>query len=128
MIEYSLYTMGYHVGDLIQHCIENRQNTDFFEMLVHHLTTSSLYFGYIYGNVIKFGAVVAYLHDIADVPASLGKLFSSTIYPMASLVVGLVMMSLWALTRIYMLPCFIYNIFIFPGFTQAEEKQFNPFL
>ena len=77
-------------------------------MLVHHLTTASLYFGYIYGNLIKFGSVVAYLHDIADVPASLGKLLSSTIFPNASLVVGIVMMLLWALTRIYMLPQFIY--------------------
>ena len=97
-------------------------------MLVHHLTTSSLYFGYIYGNLIKFGSVVAYLHDIADVPASLGKLFSSTIFPIASLAVGIVMMSLWALTRIYMLPQFIYSIFMHKGFTPPQEVHFNAFL
>ena len=97
-------------------------------MLVHHLTTSSLYFGYIYGNVIKFGSVVAYLHDIADVPTSLGKLLSSTIFPKAAMAVGIVMMSLWFLTRIYMLPQFIYSIFMHKGFTSPQEVHFNAFL
>ena len=104
LVDYSLYTFGYHFGDLIQHCIDNRQSTDFYEMLVHHLAASSLYFGYIYGNLVKFGSVVAYLHDIADVPASLGKLLSASVFNNAAMVDGIIMMALWALTRIYILP------------------------
>ena len=73
-------------------------------MFVHHIAANSLYFGYIYGNLISIGSVVAYLHDIADVPANLGKTLSSTKWELPSLVVGLFLMVMWGYTRIYMLP------------------------
>ena len=104
LVEYSLYTFGFHFGNLIQHSIEDWGSTDFYEMLVHHVAANSLYFGYIYGNLISIGSVVAYLHDIADVPTNLGKVLSSTRFDKGALVVGLIMMALWGYTRIYMLP------------------------
>ena len=73
-------------------------------MFVHHLAANSLYFGYIYGNFITVGTVVAYLHDIADVPTNLGKVLSSSIFDKGALVIGLVMMVVWGYTRIYLLP------------------------
>ena len=73
-------------------------------MFVHHITANFLYFGYIYGNIINLGSVIAYLHDIADVPANLGKTLSATRFDKACLVTGIIMMVMWGYTRIYMLP------------------------
>ena len=51
---------------------------DFQEMLLHHIAAFCLYFGYIFGNIHEIGAVIAYLHDIADIPANLSKALNST--------------------------------------------------
>ena len=104
LIDYSLYTYGFHFGNLIQHFIEDWGSTDFYEMFIHHIAANSLYFGYINGNIITFGSTVAYLHDIADVPANLGKVLSSTRFELPSLITGLFLMVSWGYTRIYYLP------------------------
>ena len=42
-------------------------------MLLHHIAAVSLYFCYIFGNVVPFGAVIAYLHDLADIFGRMSK-------------------------------------------------------
>ena len=55
--------------------------------------------------------MIAYLHDLADIPANLGKVFSSTVYETISSVIGVWLMIFWGYTRIIILPWFIYHIF-----------------
>ena len=80
-------------------------------MMIHHLVANCLFFCAIFGNIIHFGAVLAYLHDIADVPANLGKVLSSTTFEKAALVDGVLLMLSWAHTRIILLPICIYRLF-----------------
>lgn len=77
-------------------------------MMIHHLVTNCLFFCFIFGNIVPFGSVVAYLHDIADVPANLGKVLSSTMYEKAAIVDGIWLIVSWAHTRIILLPMIIY--------------------
>lgn len=79
-------------------------------MMIHHLIANCLFFSYIFGNILQFGAVVAYLHDIADVPANLGKTLSSTTFEKAALLDGIWLMLSWAHTRIILLPMVIYKL------------------
>ena len=104
LLDYSLYTYGFHFGNLIQHGFEDWNSSDFYEMLVHHIAANSLYFGYIFGNCINFGSVIAYLHDLADVPANLSKTLSSTKFTTPPLLSGILMIVTWGYTRIYILP------------------------
>jgi len=67
VLDYGLYTFGYHFGDMIHHLVIAERHGDFEEMLLHHIATSSLYFGYIFSNHIGIGSVIAFLHDIADI-------------------------------------------------------------
>ena len=80
MLDYSLYTYGYHFGDLLQHLFLDERVNDFEEMLLHHIAAVSLYFCYIFGNVVPFGAVIAYLHDIADIFGRMSKGLNCTTF------------------------------------------------
>lgn len=80
MLDYSLYTYGYHFGDFIQHCFFDVRVNDFEEMLLHHIAAVCLYFCYIFGNVIPVGAVIAYLHDIADIFGRMSKGLNATVF------------------------------------------------
>lgn len=80
------------------------------EMMIHHLAANCLFFCYIFGNFITFGAIVAYLHDLADVPANLGKVLSSTTFEKFAMLDGIVLIICWGWTRIYILPKIIYGL------------------
>lgn len=111
LYDYSLYTWGFHFGNFIQHTFFDEWGHDFAEMLLHHIAANCLYFSYITGNIIGFGSICAYLHDLADVPASISKVMASTRYEKTSVVCGLIMIAAWFWTRIYLLPQCIYHIF-----------------
>lgn len=72
MKEYLLITMGFHVGGLVTHFFGERRN-DFLELSLHHLAAIYLFGGLYLYNVWEIGAVIAYLHDIADITTNLIK-------------------------------------------------------
>ena len=78
LISYSFYTFGYHLQDFIEHAFFTERMNDYNEMLLHHIAAVSLYFAYTMGNMHPLGCVVAFLHDIADIPGSLCKLLNAT--------------------------------------------------
>ena len=109
--EYSLVTMGYHVGGLINHFINPRRN-DFLEMALHHIVSLYLFGGYYLFNAWETGAVVALLHDIADITANLVKLLAESKFKTSTAVVFVIHMIVWFYTRLFLLPLFIYQIWM----------------
>ena len=67
VLVYMLGTMGFHFGSIVQYVLKQEKASDFYEMLLHHIATCSLYFCSTYGNGLATGATIAYLHDIADI-------------------------------------------------------------
>ena len=63
--EYFMCGISYHLGKLIIHFINPREN-DFIEMGLHHTVTIYLLFGSYMYNVWEIGAVVCFLHDFTD--------------------------------------------------------------
>ena len=127
VLDYSLYTYGYHFGDLIQHLFFDKHSSDFEEMLLHHIAAVSLYFCYIFGNVVPFGAVIAYLHDLADIFGRMSKGLNCLVYQDSSAVAFVMCMIVWFITRIYCLPQMIW--FIFTGAIYPDSlSQFQPFI
>lgn len=80
LLDYSLYTFGYHFGDFIAHSFFAEKMNDWEEMQVHHITTVMLYFGYITGNQLVIGSFIAYLHDLADILGAAVKLLNATTF------------------------------------------------
>jgi hypothetical protein len=85
--------------------------SDWEEMMLHHIATSCLYFGYIFSNHQGIGAVIAFLHDIADIWATAAKGFNSTKYNTGAVICFVIMVITWFYTRLVVLPLVIYSIF-----------------
>lgn len=111
MLEYSYYTFGYHLGNLIQHLFIDEKMNDFNEMLLHHVATLSLYFSFIFGNFIPFGVLINYLHDVSDILGTMTKGLSCTVHQNACAVAFFSCIALWFYTRLLCLPEIIYYIF-----------------
>jgi Sec-independent protein secretion pathway component TatC len=127
ILDYSLYTYGYHFGDTFQHIFIDEHMNDFEEMLLHHIAAVCLYFSYIFGNMLYIGSVIAYLHDLADIFGKICKGLNATIYQDSSAVFFVCCMITWFATRIYTLPQMIYFIYtkcIYP----TELERFQPYI
>ena len=111
ILDYSLLTFGYHVYNFFSHLFIHPRTNDFEEMLLHHIAAFCLYFCYIYGNLVPFGAVIAYLHDLADVFGNLCKALNSSTYQDSSAFFFVMCMIVWFATRCIILPQMIYCIF-----------------
>ena len=111
VLVYALGTMGFHIFNFVEHVYLKDRQSDFYEMLLHHIATCSLYFCMIYGNNMGVGCMIAYLHDIADIFANLIKCISTTHFDKAVVPVFVLMMVTWAWTRLYVLPQIVLFIF-----------------
>lgn len=107
--EYLLITMGFHVGSLITH-FQNKKQNDFNEMMLHHIVTIYLYGGAYLLNVWEVGGTIALLHDIADITTNLVKLLSDTNYHNWTVIFFVIHMFIWFYTRCCLLPYYIYMI------------------
>tara|TARA_B110000503_G_scaffold24651_1_gene38931 strand:+ start:212 stop:694 length:483 start_codon:yes stop_codon:yes gene_type:complete len=75
--EYYMCGISYHVGKLIIHFVNKREN-DFIEMGLHHTVTLYLLVGSYLYNVWEVGAVICFLHDLTDAIGSSCKVSSQT--------------------------------------------------
>lgn len=118
--EYLLITMGYHVGSFVTHFLGTRRN-DFIEMGLHHIVSMYLFGGCYMYNQWECGAVIAFLHDIADIFGNSSKALSDTKYQVTTAVyfVGL-HMPVWFYTRCLVLPYMISKAFY------MRPPQLNP--
>jgi hypothetical protein len=77
-------------------------------MLMHHVAAASLLLIMCFGNLLSIGCTIAYLHDIADIFASVVKAFSQTEYTKITAAWMICVMIVWGYTRNYLLPKYIY--------------------
>lgn len=107
---YKLYftgTMGYHVGSLLHHAFSHKKANDYLEMMFHHLVTFYLYaFSYMTNTLI--GAVIAFIHDIADVGVCWTRIWSESTYKKTTAISFILTLVAWFYTRLTMLPWCIY--------------------
>jgi hypothetical protein len=74
VVTYGLWCAGYHYSELIRHVFFAKHETDFAEMLVHHICAVSLLAGYLWANFHCLGVYFATLHDIADVFIAIARM------------------------------------------------------
>jgi hypothetical protein len=106
---YILATQGYHLCSLIEHFLMPRRN-DFVEMALHHIVTIYLYTGCYLMNCYQIGAVIALLHDVADITTTACKAFAETKFKISTIVIFITNTIVWAYTRNIVFPWIIYNI------------------
>lgn len=111
--ELILVLSGYHMGGLVTHFATSRKN-DFIEMGLHHIVAMYLYLGCYLFNGWEIGAVIALIHDIADVTTGAVKTSSETRYSTLTAIIFVTHMSVWFYTRLILLPWTIYSIYLEP--------------
>ena len=109
-LTYALVMMGYHAGDLFHHVFIHPKQNDYYEMLLHHMTTLCLCGSMIYANQLAIGCIITLLHDFADLPGVLAKILAETKYVSAAAVVFVSCILSWIWTRNIMLTRIVYLI------------------
>jgi len=109
--EYYLIVTGYHLSQLIVHCLGTQRN-DFIEMGLHHMATIYLMFGSYLFNCWECGAIIAFLHDFSDILGHLTKLTVNLKIDLISALVFIVLMFIWFWTRCFTFPYMIYQIWV----------------
>lgn len=126
--DWSFYTYGYHVDSFFRHILSKRGN-DFEEFLLHHIAAICLFFGFIMANGMCLGGMIAWLHDIADILASVIKVSTSTHFEKINPPIFFSMMTVWFVTRLVWLPYFLIQISFNPKITFPPHLiHFNPYI
>lgn len=106
---YVLFTFGYHVQDFFTHLFAEKYN-NWNELFLHHVLVLALYPGFFFGNLMGVGTVLAWLHDIADFPVNLCRIFQACDMKIPTVVFYLVLVATWFYTRLCILPYYIFEI------------------
>jgi hypothetical protein len=105
--EYYMCGISYHLGKLLIHFTNQREN-DFIEMGLHHTVTIYLMFGSYMYNVWECGAVICFLHDVTDAIGAACKVTSQTdMYKVTIPIFGGILIS-WGWIRNIVFPHMIY--------------------
>jgi hypothetical protein len=120
-VTYAMLQIGYHFGDLLNLLFFEEKQSDFEEMLCHHIAASTLLISMIYSNSYGIGCVVSFLHDIADITASVTKYFACTPYTTTLVSWFISNMVVWAYTRLIVLPYLLYRIWTECVFLYKDE-------
>ena len=112
-ITYAMLQIGYHGGDMIMLTLLEERQSDYFEMLMHHICAVSLLVSMVYANGMTIGCTISFLHDIADITVAITKFWGLTKYATLAALGLLANMVVWGYTRMIVLPYMIYNVFIF---------------
>ena len=106
---YFLGIMGYHIHSLVDLLCRERRR-DFLEMLLHHTVAVVLYMIAYMLNLGMMGAIISFLHDIADIFCMSVRGFSEMKFRTPTLASALLMAVSWFWTRLCVFPYLIYIV------------------
>jgi ceramide synthetase len=85
----------------------DQKRKDFWIMCAHHVVVLVLLsFSWI-TNLVRMGSLVTFLHDTADVPLEMSKIFAYIHLPKASNCMGGVFAVIWFVTRLFLFPTYL---------------------
>jgi len=111
-LEYSLFNLGYFLEDFINHVFFKDRHSDFWEMMMHHLVTISLYWGMIMQNFIRIGVIVSWVHQFSDITTAISRLLSQTNQKVPLVISFVICIAHWMWMRNYWLPILSYEAYL----------------
>jgi hypothetical protein len=99
---------------------------DFREMFVHHIVTNLLIIGSSFFRLTRVGSMVFLVHDISDVPVDLSKLANFLKWKKTTSVCFFTMCCLWMITRLSILPFFIYKSVLYESWMVCKSGVIHP--
>ena len=95
---------------MFRHIFLVERDNDWREMLLHHISAIALYPGFIFGNIMGVGVVLAWLHDVGDILANVTRLCNLLDLHHPTWITFLGCMIVWFYTRLVILPTYIFYI------------------
>ena len=123
--------MGHHLYAFLYQLIRKRNDTKFFEYLLHHSMAFFLIFFSYCTNLITSGIMVLLTHDISDAFLVLARGYGDFKYKNKKLVNAIYAIGffVWCYTRLYAFPrCFIIPEILNFGVMQEKYKYFIIFI
>ena len=111
LIVYIFFTYGYHAQGIIDHLFFKKKQSDFRELLLHHISANCLYAGFMIGNLWAPGAIMAWYHDASDIFVSLSRGLNCLGFKKLTVIAYAFLMLTWVHTRLIVHPFFMYTIF-----------------
>uniref|UniRef100_A0A2P2I880 Ceramide synthase 6-like n=1 Tax=Hirondellea gigas TaxID=1518452 RepID=A0A2P2I880_9CRUS len=100
---YYMISLGYYWGMSMTHFLETRRK-DFYQMFAHHMITIALLIFSFTCNFSRIGSLTVVLHDIADIPLQLSKLFIYLRWKKCCDITFATFALLWIITRCGIFP------------------------
>jgi len=122
---YYIIQLAYHSHSLLVHLWTGRDRNDFVEMALHHFCAMFLVGFSYYNNFIKIGAVVLFVHDIADVVGYAVKCAVDTNYTALTLSIYVTLLASWGYTRLYVFPFFVLRTIMIEGKALIPQEHYN---
>ena len=107
---YYVFITGYHLESLYTHLFGSK-NTDYTEMIFHHVLTLNLIFISYLSCFTKGGILVLWLHLWADIFTAFTRAVSN-IKDIYALISYLFLLTTWFYSRLYSFGFIIYEIFV----------------
>ena len=73
-----LVPAGYHLANVFTHFLETKKSSSYIEMGLHHCVSFLLYSGCYLFNFWETGAIIAFIHDLSDIPACALKVLAES--------------------------------------------------
>jgi hypothetical protein len=94
-------------------------------MFLHHVAAVFLYPGFLFGNMMGVGVVIAWFHDIADIFLNTCRLVKAFEWKVATAVTFILLCVAWVYTRLFILPIYFYRVATELRFP-AQLSHFQP--
>ncbi len=117
--------MGYYVGDLFDSVLINEASNDFWEMIMHHMLTITLFGGMIMQNQMRVGVIVAFIHNFTDIFTSISRCSSQTVRSDFSCVLFLSCTALWIYFRNFALPVITYACWTMASYSEPLASYYK---
>ena len=126
LLNYSLVSMGYHLGELIEHWTIREKGNDYWEMTAHHVLTVALFGGMIVQNFIRIGVVVSFVHQASDIFSSSSRVLSHTTLSKLTSVWFLGgTMTAWPYLRNFAMPLLTYSAWTMANYSAPFESYYS---
>lgn len=114
---YYMLALSYFSVDSIFFFLQDKQ-TDFINMLLHHIVTISLILFSYYTNISHVGCVVLYLHILTDIFVHLTRfLLQTDVSEIIKSISGVTLVFVYMYVRIYVLGDVIYTLWAYSNFS-----------
>lgn len=124
LLDYSLFQMGYFLEDFTNHLFFKERASDFWEMILHHFITVTLFGGMILQNFIRSGVICSYLHSLSDISTAGSRVLSHTVYKNSTVASFAACIFFWIIFRNICIPLLCYNCWLWLEYP-VELAEYN---